>query len=62
MDELDEETDESHNSKSNSCGHCNLLELFPVWFCASFDKTDGVFGKLLAWFNILHHLRSESVV
>lgn len=26
MDQLDKESNKTHDSESNSCGHCNLLE------------------------------------
>lgn len=56
VDKLDEESNETHDAESNCCGHCNFLELFPIWLCASFDKPDGVLGELLGRFNRLLNL------
>ena len=35
VDELDEESDESHDAEPDGGGDSNLLELFPVGFSAS---------------------------
>lgn len=56
VDEFDKETDETHDGKSNSCCHGDLLELFSIWLCASFYESDRVFNELSARFNELHYL------
>jgi len=56
MDEFNEESDESHDCKSNSCGNCDLLKFFSIWFCASFYKSNGIFTELLGWLKELHNL------
>lgn len=56
VDEFDEEANESHDGESNSCCHGDLLEFFSVWFCASFDESDGVLDKLAARLHKLHYL------
>lgn len=45
MDELNEETDEAHNTETNSGGNSNLLEFFTIGFGATFYQTDGVLGE-----------------
>lgn len=40
VDELDEESNESHESKANGCSNGNLLELLPVWLGAPLDQPD----------------------
>jgi len=40
VDQLDKESNETHQCKSNSCGNCNLLKLLSVWLCASLDQSD----------------------
>ena len=39
VDEFDKESNESHESKSNSCSNSNLLELLSVWLGASLDQS-----------------------
>lgn len=56
VNELDEETDETHDGKPNRCGHGNLLEFFSVRFCAPLYKPYGVFDELPAGLNKLHYL------
>merc|ERR1719158_152507 len=56
VDEFDKESNETHQRKSNSCCNCNLLKLFPVWFCTSLDKSDGILPKLSQRFNCLCYL------
>lgn len=56
VDEFDEESNEAHDGKSNCCSHSNLLEFFSVWFCASFDQSDGVLDELPAGLHELHNL------
>ena len=47
VNELDKESNESHDGKSNPDDSGGLLELWPVWFAASPDKCDGIHGELL---------------
>ena len=46
VDELDEESDESHQREANGCGDGDLLELLPVGLGASLDQSDGVLAEL----------------
>ena len=46
VDELDKETDESHQREPDGCGNRDLLELLPVWLGASLDQSDGVLAEL----------------
>lgn len=46
MNQLDKESDETHNQKSDAGGACNLSKLLAVWLGAFFDKVDGVLGEL----------------
>merc|ERR1712012_540760 len=56
MDQFDEETNEAHNGKSDSCRHGNLLELFSIWLGTFLNQSDRIFGELLSRFNKLHNL------
>lgn len=49
MDELDEEANESHDAKTDCCGHGDLLELLPVGFGAALHQSHGVLSELLGW-------------
>lgn len=51
MDQLDEETNETHDGETDRGGDGDLLELPLVWLGASLDETDGVLGELAARLN-----------
>ena len=46
VDELDEESDESHQREANGCGDGDLLELLPVGLGASLHQTHRVLAEL----------------
>lgn len=46
MNQLHEESDKSHNQKSNTCRTSDLSKFFPVGFGAFLDEVDGVLGEL----------------
>ena len=46
VDELDEESDESHQREANGCGDGDLLELLPVWLGAPLHQTHRVLAEL----------------
>lgn len=50
MDELNEESNEAHNTKTNSSGDSNLLELATIRLGASFDESDRIFCESASWF------------
>jgi len=47
MDQLDEESNESHDAEPDSCCHGDLSKLFPVRFSTSFDQSAAVLSELL---------------
>merc|ERR1719412_3346736 len=46
VDELDEESDESHQREADGCGNSDLLELLPVGLGASLLQTHRVLAEL----------------
>lgn len=56
MDKLHKETNEAHDSKANSCGHGDLLELFAVRLGATLQEPHGILGELLSRLHDGHHL------
>ena len=48
MDQFHEESNESHDTETNSGCHGNLLELFPVGLCAALHQSAGIFVELLS--------------
>ena len=56
VDELDEESNESHESKANGCSNGNLLELLPVWLGAPLDQPDRVLAELSQGLQLLSDL------
>lgn len=37
VDEFYKESDEAHDAETDSGGNCDLLELFTIGFCATFN-------------------------
>ena len=60
VDQLHEESNESHESKANSSSYSNLLELLPVRLGASLDESDGVLSELLHRLHRLGYLIHDS--
>ena len=56
MDELNEESNESHESKSDGCCNRNLLELLPVRLGAPLDQPDRVLAELSEGLQLLSDL------
>ena len=56
VDQFHAEADESHDSKSYSCGHGDLREFFSVGFGASFNQPNWVLYKLRTWLDKQHCL------
>jgi len=54
--QLYKEADKTHDRKADSGCHSNFLELFPIWFCATFDEPNRVFGKLFCRIDVCHYL------
>lgn len=58
MDELHEESDEAHDGEADRGGYGDLLEFLPIWFCAPFHETDGIFheiaGRAKMSFELIH--------
>lgn len=40
VNKFHEETNETHNAETNSCGNCNLLKFLTIGFCATFDESN----------------------
>ena len=49
MDQLDKETNETHNQEPNAGSLCDLHELFSVGLGALLDQMHGIPSKLLEW-------------
>ena len=56
VNQLDKESDESHDGEADSCSHCDLLELLSVRLRATFDQTNGILGKLPQGLDVLSNL------
>lgn len=56
MDQLHDETDESHDAETNSCGDGDFLELFAVGLCAALDQSQRVLGEGASGFAELDNL------
>jgi len=46
VDQLDKESDESHDGETNDCGKSNFLEFLSVGLCAFGHKTGTVLSEL----------------
>jgi hypothetical protein len=49
MDQLDEETDTTHNEEPDQRRVRDRLEFFPIRFCAFLHQMDRIFRELFQW-------------
>merc|ERR1711994_351131 len=56
VDELHEESNETHQGESDGCSNSNFLEFFPVRLGASLHQPDGILSKLSHWLHCLGDL------
>lgn len=62
VDQLNEKSNETHDTETNSCGNGDLLEFSAIWFGAPFDQSNWVLGKNSARFTEFHYLIHCSMI